>query len=148
MNDNNVINMATDDDLPEELKHQNGFFYLAHAYSATTPELRRHNADHALWIYAHLLSQGVLTYNPIEATHRAATSYGWATDHTTYLALNEAFIDVCEGLIVVMSDGWEKSAGVAAEIEHAIKLGCAIWYLDCEEFDARHGYGKPENMPA
>jgi hypothetical protein len=68
------ISMTADNTALEELAAEYGFFYLSHAYSASTPELRQHNADHALWIYSHLLSQNVLCYNPLEATHRAAVS--------------------------------------------------------------------------
>lgn len=146
MNDN-VISLTADSHSLEELKIEGGFFYLAHAYSAATPELRQHNTDHALWIYSHLLSQGILCYNPLEATHRAAVSYDWATDHSAYIQLNEAFLDASAGLIVVMADGWERSTGVQFEIDYAISQGMVIWYLDVEEFDNRHGYSKPEVMP-
>jgi hypothetical protein len=145
---NNTIKLTNDPaEMPELFIAEDGFFYLAHAYSNDDRSILEMNVLHARWVYSNLFVRGVLTYNPLEATHLAASSFSWPTAHEPYIRLNHAFIDTAVGVLVVTSDGWEKSRGVAEEIAYATECGVPVWYLDVEEFDNSYGFGMPEVMP-
>jgi hypothetical protein len=145
---NNTIKLTNDPvEMPEFFIGEDGFFYMAHAYSNEDHSIRDLNVLHARWIYSNLFIRGVLAYNPLEATHIAAMSFSWPTEHEPYIRLNHAFIDTAVGVLVVMSDGWEKSRGVAEEIAYANECGVPVWYLDVEEFDSANLFGEPAVMP-
>jgi hypothetical protein len=142
-----TIKFTNDPNDMSELYIAAGYYYLAHAYINDDPAIQNANATHALWVYGNLFVRGVICYNPIEATIRAAHAFNWAHNFEPYKILNERFIDQSSGVLVVMSDGWEKSRGVSAEINYAIDNHIPVWYLDCEEFDIANEYGKPQEVP-
>lgn len=54
---------------------------------------------------------------------------GLPTDTSTWSQFCENMLKGCDELHVLMIEGWEKSGGVAAEIEVAKKLGIKIEYI-------------------
>ena len=59
--------------------------------------------------------------------------YNLPTDWGFWKNYDIAFLDRCGDLIVLMIDGWDRSIGVAAEIEHAKQMGYNTVYLTLDD---------------
>lgn len=114
----------------KELADENQFYYLAHAYSNVDDRLRDINQETALQVYALLFQHGVFCYEPTCASHYAGIGRKIGTDFEDYRSLNRIMMTRSHGLLVIMSDGWEKSRGVEFEIDYAKRLGIPIIYLE------------------
>jgi hypothetical protein len=55
--------------------------------------------------------------------------HGLPTDWSYWEAFDRGHIERCDSLVVLTLEGWQKSVGVAAEIEIARELGRPVWYL-------------------
>jgi hypothetical protein len=108
--------------------------YMASPYSHPDPvvmETRFHFAAHAA---AYLMRRGLLIFSPITHSHPIA-QYGLPKDFTFWKQYDEAFMDACWGIVVLMIDGWRESKGVTAEIEYMSRKGIAAEYLDPEDME-------------
>lgn len=80
-----------------------------------------------------LLAAGVNVYSPIAHSHPLAIYGGLdPLDYSFWLPANETMIRLCDQLIVVHMDGWDKSIGVRVEVEAFEKAGKPIWDCDPE----------------
>jgi hypothetical protein len=82
---------------------------------------------------ARLLKLGVMTYPPI-AMNARWNQYE-AFDHTwkAWETFDKNLLERCDGLLVLMIDGWERSIGIASEIEYARSLNMPIGYVTYED---------------
>jgi len=55
------------------------------------------------------------------------------TDWNFWQDYDKAFVKRCDILAVLQIDGWDKSIGVAAEVEYARSLGMNIVYITPEQ---------------
>ena len=97
--------------------------YLATPYPHDDPKVRGKRFLEACQAVAGIANQGQPVYSPIAHTHTATTLYGLAVGFEDRKAFNESMIDRCDSLLVLITEGWSGSKGVAAEIEYARKQG-------------------------
>jgi nucleoside 2-deoxyribosyltransferase len=95
-----------------------GFVYLASPYSLF--EGGTENAfREAAKATAELIAAGYNTYSPIVHSHPVAQIGGLdAMDGEMWLELDGPMMEAAAGLVVLMLDGWDRSHGVAAEMEY------------------------------
>lgn len=103
--------------------------YLATPYSKF--ELGRERAYiEACKCAAILLKRGLFVFSPVAHSHPIAEMGGIdPLCHKTWMPLDLAILDECDGLLVVQMPGWAESAGIAQEIARARATGKPITYL-------------------
>lgn len=80
---------------------------------------------------ARLLVIGVHAYSPIAHTHPIAIHGNLdPRDHSIWLPFEERMMDAADVLIVAMMPGWNKSKGVAHEVDFFKKDGKPIYLLN------------------
>lgn len=109
-----------------------GLAYVASPYTLYAGGITNAFVD-AARITARLMLAGIHTYSPIVASHPLAV-YGKINplDHTIWLPLNDVMLEKCDVLIVARMEGWDKSAGVAHEIEVFERARKPIYDLEPE----------------
>ncbi|MHB0978414.1 MAG: DUF1937 family protein [Minisyncoccota bacterium] len=111
------------------------FIYLASPYSHSMPavrELRFHQANAAA---AWLMRQGHVVFSPISHSHPIAAYLPekQLLDHKFWMAQDLGILTLASSLFVLMTPGWDKSKGMAAELLHAKKHNIQIEYLKLED---------------
>ena len=101
--------------------------YLASPYSHPDAAVRedrfRAVCEHA----AALLRDGHLVYSPIAHSHPLA-ALGLPGDWAFWADHNRAMLERSSSLVVLQLPGWERSVGVAAEVEIARALGLPVHF--------------------
>jgi len=108
--------------------------YLANPYTHSDPLVMAQRAEAVDRAAARLLKLGIMTYPPIALNCRW-TNYEKDFPHTWsyWQNFDKNFLERCDGLIVLMLDGWDRSVGVKSEIEYAKELGMPIEYISYED---------------
>lgn len=84
----------------------------------------------AAQLAARLLLEGVKVYSPITHTHPLAVHGGIdPLDLSIWLPFDRAMMERSDILVVAMMAGWEKSTGIAHEIEFFTNAGKPVCYL-------------------
>jgi hypothetical protein len=107
-----------------------GFVYLATPYSHPDAFVREQRHREAAQFLAWCLFNGIWAYSPI--VHTAAVANGLPYTYEFWHPYNCAMIRASRGLYVLRIDGWEKSAGIAAEIAFAKEIGLPVTFFDKE----------------
>lgn len=93
------------------------YWYLATPYSKYVGGLEAAFTE-ACRQTALLVKAGVPVFSPIAHTHPIAMLAGMdPLDHTIWLPCDRPMMDAAWGLIVCKMDGWERSYGVAHEMD-------------------------------
>jgi hypothetical protein len=109
--------------------------YLASPYTRYKPGLDQASED-VCEVAGRLIARGVRVFCPIAHAHAIAMSSGIdPVDHVLWLGLDEVIAPACQALVVVELDGWDKSDGVAKEIEWFADR--PIFYLDPKTMNLR-----------
>jgi len=82
---------------------------------------------------ARLWKLGVQTYPPIALNARWNQYEEFNHTWDAWEDFDKNLLERCDGLLVLMLDGWEKSVGVNSEIEYARELGLPIGYVTYED---------------
>ena len=107
-----------------------GFFYLATPYSAH-PDGFETAFQEACLATAELIRAGIPVFSPIAHTHPVAKAGRMdLADHTIWLPADQPMMDAAVGVIVVRMPGWDKSRGIAHEIETFRTAGKPVLYID------------------
>lgn len=106
-----------------------GFYYLATPYSRYPrgKEAAFRDACHAAAI---CFKAGILVFSPIAHSHYIAVYGDIDGGFGQWAAFDAAMIEASDGMIVVKMDGWEDSAGIAAEIEICRRHGKRVLYVE------------------
>ena len=116
-----------------------GISYLASAYQnpdrPADREYCERRYDEACKAAAILMSRGQLIFCPIAHSHPIAAWLPDAqrTSHDFWLKQDFALLAKADRLIVLQLHQWERSTGVAAEIEFARDNGIPVEYLEPEK---------------
>jgi hypothetical protein len=102
--------------------------YLASPYSDPNPAVRenRYIVTRVFTLWA--LEQPLPMFSPSVYGHEFGAQLGYVFE--AWQTLNDAMVRACEQVWVLRLDGWDKSRGVAHEIELARSLGKPILYVD------------------
>lgn len=90
--------------------------YIASPYTSRSPSISKARAEKVSVVTAQLIKNGVFAFSPI--AHGVKIDE-WANIGTaTWLHHGLQMLHMCGRMIVIPLEGWEKSFGVAAEIEY------------------------------
>lgn len=103
--------------------------YLASPYSDENPSVREHRFRLAAVAAGDLMKQGFLVFSPIAHTHPIAEYCELPTGWDFWERYDKAMLDACAEMIVLVTDGWGQSKGVAAEMAHFEQQGKPIRFI-------------------
>ena len=103
--------------------------YLASPYTAASPLTMETRYLEACAAVAELTFNNLTVYSPIVHYHVVARFGELPTDFTFWQHHNRHMIQLASELWALASDGWEKSVGMAAEVEYAAELNKPIFAL-------------------
>lgn len=132
---------ALDDERPAML-------YLATSYSHPDPARRAARANLASECAGWLMRSGWSVTSPLSMGHAIWTAY--SNLETGFAAWREPclrMLEMSDALVVLLLDGIRESAGVAAEIDHARKLGIPLNQVKLAGDEAARGGKSFEVVP-
>lgn len=105
--------------------------YLASPYSHPNPAKKEERFRLACEAAGTLMKSGQTVFSPIAHSHPIEQHFrdGRAEGHDFWLKQDFAVLAHCSKLVVLAIDGWEKSKGVAAEMEFAAQHGIPVSFL-------------------
>jgi hypothetical protein len=108
----------------------NKLIYIASPYNHTDDDVRWVNWRKVSRYSAKLIASGEVVISPIAYGHPlldfAEMPYDWPFWSNFCLT----FLDRCDEMHVLKMEGWDKSRGVAEEIEFAKEVGIPIKYIE------------------
>lgn len=111
--------------------------YVATPYSKYPAGMERAFAK-AARIAGRLIEKGIKVYCPIAHSHPIASyAYMDPLDYGIWLPLNDAIMNRCDALAVVLMETWELSFGIGYEVDFFDKLGKPVFALDPGIVDER-----------
>lgn len=111
-----------------------GYAYMASPYNDLDEKIRHERYKLALAAVAHFSKAGFTVYSPIVHYHNAATQFEMPTDVDFWWVIDSTMIIKSSALWVLCIDGWDKSKGVAREIEYARELKLPILRIEGEDW--------------
>ncbi len=118
------------------IKMADNVHYLCSPYTHKNPLVMNLRYETVLAVATILIAKhGLTLIEPIAMSHEKAKRYTMPTDYAFWKEMNRRWILKCDGLIVVMLDGWKTSRGVWGEMEVAKEAGIPITYVS---LDADH----------
>lgn len=110
-----------------------GFVYLASPYSHQDPAVREARYRSACRAAARLMDDGFVVFSPIAHSH-PIEQIGLGSVRSGQFWKNQdiPLLRHASRLVVLRLDGWEKSAGIAWEMETARAIHIPISYIDPE----------------
>ena len=118
-------------------------WYLASPYSHDLEYMMEERFRAVARVAGKLALQGVFTFCPIAHTHPIAIEMGKGpsisfdgedlpsqTDHEFWMIWDKLIVPKCDGLIVCMLPGWDKSRGIATEVPLFRKAEKPVQHLD------------------
>jgi hypothetical protein len=106
--------------------------YLASPYTDIDPTVRQQRFEAACRAAAELMRAGKTIFAPIAYSH-VLCSYELPINWNFWQRHDREYLEVCEGVVVLMLPGWEESVGVQAEIAIARELGKPVTYLSVSD---------------
>lgn len=110
--------------------------YMASPYTSY-PDGKRWAAHDAAFAAMSLMKKGKAVYSPVVHGHHITETTGeWEEFHEDqdhWFTVNEPMMAVCDICVVAMLDGWDKSVGIAREVEYFKREGRSILYLSKKE---------------
>lgn len=106
-----------------------GYIYLASPYSHPDPFVRELRYLEVLRETAQMLKHGLHVYSPIVHCHELAKVENMPKDAEFWKKYNFVMLAGAEVVYVLTLDGWDKSVGVAGEIEEAHRIHIGVVYL-------------------
>lgn len=116
-----------------------GIAYLACPYTHPSLDIRISRFEASARAAADLIHRGMFIYSPITMTHpidlvMAAEGETMGSDY--WCDFDEAFMRVCNEMIILTTAGWRESRGIAREAAFFRKAGKPVRYMS----KTRHGY--------
>ena len=111
----------------------NGLTYLASPFSHPDPTVREHRFHEACRIAGKLMKlEGKRVFSPIAHSFSVEQHFSDGQLEGMEFWLNQDFAVLrhCAELLVLQLDGWERSKGIAAEVEFAAKCGIPVFYIE------------------
>lgn len=99
---------------------------------------RKRRYEYTLKRVSDLLCAGEMVFSPIAHCHELATRYELPKDFGFFKKLDHNFIDIMDGvLVLMMSDdkgSWVNSEGMQDEIRYAQETGKPVKFITCEDY--------------
>jgi len=116
-------------------KNEKGLWYLAAPYSHKDDYIRYLRVLQINKVASHLFDEGYWIFSPISHTHpikevsapgQIARDGSWEF----WKEYDEYMLSLCDGIIVLMLDGYENSVGVTAEHKFARENNIPVLFFD------------------
>jgi len=105
-------------------------YYLASPYSDPDPQVKEYRYLRVMECTARLIDQNIMTFSPILYSHEMSKLYKLPTDAAWWWDFNRTMLDKCGHLIILKTQGYDKSVGVAQEKEHALKMNYPVYLFE------------------
>jgi hypothetical protein len=102
--------------------------YLVSPYTHSDPAVRQARFEAACRAAARLIRMGKSVFSPIVHSHQLCR-YDLPLDWQFWQQHDLKFLAMCDEVVVLKLDGWERSQGVQAEIAAARALGKPVSFL-------------------
>ncbi|MTB66558.1 DUF1937 family protein [Providencia sp. wls1943] len=102
-------------------------YFIACPYSDSDSNVVEMRFQACTQYAAELALKGIATYSQITMTHPINQYLASQGQKVAWSEIDMAFLKRCDGLIVLTLAGWEKSSGVAAEIQFFKDKGLPVW---------------------
>lgn len=102
--------------------------YLASPYSHKDPEVRLQRFEAANKKAAELMREGHTVFSPLSHSHPISLHMDNCLDHDFWLKQDMAFLEWCDAIYLLCTDGWLESKGIAVELEWARRNGRPVIY--------------------
>lgn len=99
------------------------YTYLASPYSSPVPSIMQARYEEARRATAFLLKEQTWTYSPVVHCHDLASVYSLPKDFKFWQHYNHVMLYRATDMLILALDSWEKSIGVAGEIQFARECG-------------------------
>lgn len=106
------------------------FIYLATPFTHKSKNIRMKRYITSCKISGYLLLNHALVFNPLSHSYPIATMVGLPKNWDFWKDLDLKMVSVCDKIIVLRLDEWDKSIGVGAEIAEANRLNKDIEYWE------------------
>lgn len=106
--------------------------YLACPYTDPNKDLREQRFHAATEAAAALIKRGHIVFSPITMTHPIDVVLGKGVGtlgSDFWVTFDEAFMDKCSEMVILQIDGWQRSRGIAREIEFFIRQQKPISFM-------------------
>jgi hypothetical protein len=104
-----------------------GFWYLVSPYSSDDPNIRRRRYEQALSATAILMQRGYAVFSPLSHSIPLTDPRFELPQYTEFwLGTDLPILEASRGVVLLKLDGWDKSAGVTAELIHADRCGLPV----------------------
>jgi len=107
--------------------------YLASPLTHKENSVQEYRYDMACLAVAKMLKKGLNVISPIVNSYPISVRFKLPKEYKFWQKLDEELIRRCDEIWVLMLSGWEKSKGIKAEIEFALKLGKKVKYVRIED---------------
>ena len=104
--------------------------YLAAPYSHKDKAVMQDRFEWVSAVCAELMKKGYVVFSPITYSHQLSIDHSLPCNWEFWKNIDETFLKVCDGMLVLTLDGWEESVGLKAEVELAIKKAIPIKGID------------------
>lgn len=111
-------------------------WYLSSPHSHEDYAVREARYHAALKTLGELLDQGLMVFSPIVHSHDLYKLPGWdkrPVDFVLWEKYDTELISRCDGILILMIDGWKESKGIKAEIEICRAQNKPVMYLEKRE---------------
>jgi len=105
-------------------------YYIATPYFHIQEEIRTNRYKIAVQVAGVLLQNNIHCFSPIAHNHHIALQYELPKGWDFWGPYDEQILKRCNGIIIVMADGWVESKGIAAEVVMAQDYSLPIYYMD------------------
>lgn len=105
-------------------------YFIACPYSDPDSNVVEMRFQESTRVAAELALKGIATYSQITMTHPINQYLAAEGKKVAWSSIDMEFLTRCDGLIVLTLPGWEKSGGVAAEIQFFKERGLPVWTYD------------------
>ena len=106
--------------------------YLMCPYSHKRYHVRQSRVLLASRTAAYLMRQGYCVYSPLSHSDQIAHHIENHLDHDFWLRQCRPFVEWADEVHLILADGWDKSRGIALELEWAKELGKPVHYINPE----------------
>lgn len=106
------------------------FIYLASPYSHPDPEVRQHRFMAACEWAGRLMKEGHTVFSPIAHSHAIEQTFDAIEPGPFWMKQDIPILRHADKVVVLKLEGWDRSKGIAQEIELATCAMIPVEYLD------------------
>lgn len=113
--------------------NQDKVYYLASPYSHVERRVVDFRYKEQQRLHSALISKYKATIlAPIEQCHNLTRNFDLPSGYEFWKKRDRKFIDMSDGIVICLMEGWKESVGVSDELAYAKAKGKEVYFLDPE----------------